>query len=377
MYGEVHISVHRDHPMLTVPTAAMLFEANGTQLAVVDDDNHVHFRKVTVGQDLGQRLEVVGGVSADEKVITNPGEKLTEGAIVEIAGEAQPSAPAIAGARTTRQPAAAHHAVCPDRFRSARCRWIRRHGPVSPRSVNALISIRRCSRGVFLASLLALAGCPTQQEEIQSYRKVVDAGLPRPMSYQPGEPLSLEPGHDAGESGQRADRPAGRELCAGDDRQEPRRRGIFANRFVSTGFHDRTSRPKTAPPPPAPSVTPQVAATSGGYVIRGDTWQRFEAPVNGGMNLSFVSYPNLRSTEQTIIQQRQLLLDTQATLLLNVAQTYYQVLLSEEQVRVLENSLKVQNARLADAQSRFENHLALRAGSLPDARPGRLHRSPC
>ena len=59
-----------------------------------------------------------------------------------------------------------------------------------------------------------------------------------------------------------------------------------------------------------------------------------------------MSYPNLRSTEQTIVQQRQLLLDTQATLLLNVAQTYYQVLLSEEQVRVLENSLKVQNARL-------------------------------
>jgi outer membrane protein TolC len=53
------------------------------------------------------------------------------------------------------------------------------------------------------------------------------------------------------------------------------------------------------------------------------------------------------------------LLDTQATLLLSVAQTYYQVLVSEEQVRVLENSLKVQNARLADAQSRFANHLAL------------------
>ncbi len=98
MYGEVHITARREHPMLTVPTAAMLFEANGTQLAVVDDDNHVHFRKVTVGQDLGQRLEVVGGVSADEKVITNPGEKLTEGASVEIAQDTQPSAPVVAGA---------------------------------------------------------------------------------------------------------------------------------------------------------------------------------------------------------------------------------------------------------------------------------------
>jgi outer membrane protein TolC len=229
---------------------------------------------------------------------------------------------------------------------------------VSPRSVNALISIRRCSRGVFFASLLALAGCPTQQEEIQSYRKVVDAGLPRPMSYQAGEALSLN---------------RAMALANQDNEQiglqgENYVQAMIAKSRAVAAFLPTVSfqpdftieqAPQNGTTSAGSSVTPQVAATSGGYVIRGDTWQRFEAPINGGMNLSFVSYPNLRSTEQTIIQQRQLLLDTQATLLLNVAQTYYQVLLSEEQVRVLENSLKVQNARLADAQSRFENHLAL------------------
>jgi RND family efflux transporter MFP subunit len=106
MYGEVHITARRDHPMLTVPTAAMLFEANGTQLAVVDDENHVHFKKVTVGQDLGQRLEVVGGVSANEKVITNPGEKLTEGATVEITDQTGANAPAVASADGSAPPPA-------------------------------------------------------------------------------------------------------------------------------------------------------------------------------------------------------------------------------------------------------------------------------
>jgi outer membrane protein len=77
------------------------------------------------------------------------------------------------------------------------------------------------------------------------------------------------------------------------------------------------------------------------------------------MNLSFVSYPNLQSAEQTIVQQRQLLIDAQATILLEVAQTYYQILRSEQQVLVLQNSLKLQQARLSDAQSRYENHLAL------------------
>jgi len=106
MYGEVHIGVHRDHPMLTVPTAAMLFEANGTQLAVVDGDNKVHFKKVTVGQDLGQRLEIVGGVTSNEKVVTNPGEKLEEGSTVEIAEQPkQPKSDVAGGATPETAPA--------------------------------------------------------------------------------------------------------------------------------------------------------------------------------------------------------------------------------------------------------------------------------
>lgn len=99
MYGEVHINVHRDHPMLTVPTAAMLFESNGTQLAVVDDSNHLHFKKVVVGRDLGSVLEIVGGVTAQEQIVTNPGEKLLEGGEVQIASRpAAPPSPALATA---------------------------------------------------------------------------------------------------------------------------------------------------------------------------------------------------------------------------------------------------------------------------------------
>jgi RND family efflux transporter MFP subunit len=99
MYGQVHISVHQPHPILTVPTAAMLFEANGTQLVVVDSEKRVHFKKVVVGQDLGQRLEVLSGVSADDNVVTNPGEKLVDGGLVQFAAApAKPSRPPVAQA---------------------------------------------------------------------------------------------------------------------------------------------------------------------------------------------------------------------------------------------------------------------------------------
>jgi RND family efflux transporter MFP subunit len=96
MYGEAAIDVHFDHPTLTVPTTAMMFESDGTQVAVVDGNNKVHFRKVLVGQDLGTRLEILGGVTAGEKIVSNPGEMLTDGADVQIAPSASPKQPAVA-----------------------------------------------------------------------------------------------------------------------------------------------------------------------------------------------------------------------------------------------------------------------------------------
>ncbi len=145
MYGEGHITVHRNHPMLTVPTAAMLFEANGTQLAVVDDQNHVHFKPVTVGQDLGQNLKSIGGLSSTDRVITNPGEKLLEGIEVpDRSARANPPnrlspTPAIRNQQNGRS----------GRLRSFRQR-IRRRDPVSlnrlpPTRLRVVIRVSFCS----------------------------------------------------------------------------------------------------------------------------------------------------------------------------------------------------------------------------------------
>jgi len=203
--------------------------------------------------------------------------------------------------------------------------------------------------------LATLTACVDQHKEVQTYRNVVDAGLPRPKSYQPGEPLSL----------------ARAMALANEDYEQIGLQGenylqalIAKNRAVAAFLPTVSFQPQFTIEQPAlngvaAGSTPQATATSNGFVIRGDTWQQFQAPVAGAMSFSFVSYPNVQSAEQTIVQQRQLLLDTQATVLLSVAQTYYQVLLSEKQVSVLENSLKLQQARLVDVQGRFQNHLAL------------------
>jgi RND family efflux transporter MFP subunit len=82
MYGQAVFTLKRDRPVLTVPTSALLFEADGKQIAVVDHDNKVHFQKITPGSDFGTEIEVVSGLKGDERIVANPGEQLVEGVAV-------------------------------------------------------------------------------------------------------------------------------------------------------------------------------------------------------------------------------------------------------------------------------------------------------
>jgi outer membrane protein TolC len=95
--------------------------------------------------------------------------------------------------------------------------------------------------------------------------------------------------------------------------------------------------------------------TSGGFKAVGRTLRRFEVPVVGSGNLfrGFRDVAQLRASDYTIEQQRQLLLDAQSTLLLEVAQTYYNVLRAESNVEVLRKSLGAQQERVRDAQGRL------------------------
>jgi outer membrane protein TolC len=208
-------------------------------------------------------------------------------------------------------------------------------------------------------ALLLLCGCPSQQEEVATYRKVVDQNINQPRSYQPGEPLSLQRAMELANENNEQVGLQGENYIQALIAKSRALSNYLPTVSLSPSFTIQQAPTQGALSGSSITQPPQAAASSGGFVIRGDTWQRFEAPVTASQNLSFVTYPSVLSAEQTIVQQRQLLLDTQATLLLSVAQSYYQVILSEEQVRVLEDSLKLQQARLVDVESRFQNHLAL------------------
>jgi outer membrane protein TolC len=215
--------------------------------------------------------------------------------------------------------------------------------------------------GMTLCLLPILGGCVNQHQEVQTYRDVVDAGLPKPQSYQTGQPLTL----------QRAMALANQDneqiaLSGENYLQALINKNLALASFLPTvGLQpdytiEQAPRNGTASGGPQTPAQQQIAASSGGYVVRGSTFQRTEVPVIGTMSVNPAQdSANVKTAEEQIIQQRQLLLDAQQTVLLNVAQSYYQVLGSEDQVRVLQASLDTDEARLADAQARFQNHLAL------------------
>jgi membrane fusion protein, multidrug efflux system len=84
-YGEVRFDENAANPGLTLPSNTLLFRAQGLQVGVVNSDGVVELRKVQIGRDSGQTVEITGGVTPADRVITNPSDSLVSGIKVRVA----------------------------------------------------------------------------------------------------------------------------------------------------------------------------------------------------------------------------------------------------------------------------------------------------
>ena len=105
-YVEVALQVPAaTQSVLTVPNNSLLFRAEGTLVATVDEHGVVHLHQVSLGRDLGARIELLTGVSATDRIIINPSDALADGDQVVASEQAAPAtaaaAPAVAPASAT------------------------------------------------------------------------------------------------------------------------------------------------------------------------------------------------------------------------------------------------------------------------------------
>lgn len=84
MYTQVRFSAKRAVATLRVPGDTVMTDKSGSKVAVVGADHVVHFRSVTLGQDSGAEIEILGGLKAGEMVVSNPSDAVREGAVVEV-----------------------------------------------------------------------------------------------------------------------------------------------------------------------------------------------------------------------------------------------------------------------------------------------------
>jgi RND family efflux transporter MFP subunit len=89
MYGTAHLPITKDVSSIIVPTSALMFQADGTKVAVVEDGK-IRTQKVAVGRDFGTELEILDGLKGDEQVVTSPGQRIADGVAVTVAKKSQP-----------------------------------------------------------------------------------------------------------------------------------------------------------------------------------------------------------------------------------------------------------------------------------------------
>ncbi|MGB6308369.1 MAG: efflux RND transporter periplasmic adaptor subunit [Steroidobacteraceae bacterium] len=84
-YAEVHFKLPASASSLRLPANTVLFRAAGLQVATVDSHEHVKLKSVVQGRDFGNSIEILSGIDADDRVIVNPPDSLTDGVPVRIA----------------------------------------------------------------------------------------------------------------------------------------------------------------------------------------------------------------------------------------------------------------------------------------------------
>lgn len=67
-----------------LPANALKVTAKGALTVVLSPDMKVHFQPITLGRDYGNVIEVTTGLTGDERVITNPNDRLKEGMKVRL-----------------------------------------------------------------------------------------------------------------------------------------------------------------------------------------------------------------------------------------------------------------------------------------------------
>ena len=84
MYAQVKFSVVPADAVWVIPATALLARAAGSQVIAVGGGGTVRYLPVQLGRDLGQSVEIVSGLTGQERLVVSPPDGLKEGDRVAV-----------------------------------------------------------------------------------------------------------------------------------------------------------------------------------------------------------------------------------------------------------------------------------------------------
>ena len=78
-YANVHLTFPSDPNILILPEQALMFRAQGMQVAVLDGQNRVHLQNVALGHNLDTEVQIISGLKATDRVVASPSAGLLDG----------------------------------------------------------------------------------------------------------------------------------------------------------------------------------------------------------------------------------------------------------------------------------------------------------
>lgn len=83
-YAEVTFTFTIPKNTFRLPVNTLLFQAQGLQIAVVDNNNQVVLKPITISRDFGDVVEIDEGIKAGERIIINPSDSIINGEHVRV-----------------------------------------------------------------------------------------------------------------------------------------------------------------------------------------------------------------------------------------------------------------------------------------------------
>jgi membrane fusion protein (multidrug efflux system) len=80
----VRLVLQRDGVPLHIPASALIFDQKGLRVATVTADDRILFKPVTIARDMGRDIELAGGITVEDRVISTPPDGIVDGDPVRV-----------------------------------------------------------------------------------------------------------------------------------------------------------------------------------------------------------------------------------------------------------------------------------------------------